>query len=52
VPNDIPLTSFQAQFNESLVTSYSGFHPDAWWEITPYVAAVSDGEEEVKADDG
>ena len=32
VPNDLPLTTFQAQFNEALVTMYAGFHPDAWWE--------------------
>jgi hypothetical protein len=43
VPNDIPLTTFQAQFNEALVTFYAGYHPDAWWEITPEeVAAVPD----------
>jgi hypothetical protein len=41
VPNDIPLTTFQAQFNEALVTFYAGFHPDAWWEITAEVADVS-----------
>jgi predicted membrane chloride channel (bestrophin family) len=35
VPNDIPLTTFQAQFNEALVTVYAGYHPDAWWEVTP-----------------
>jgi predicted membrane chloride channel (bestrophin family) len=34
VPNDIPLTTFQAQFNEALVTFYAGYHPDAWWEVT------------------
>jgi len=33
VPNDIPLTTFQAQFNEALVTIYAGFHPDSWWEV-------------------
>jgi hypothetical protein len=35
VPNDIPLTTFQAQFNEALVTFYAGYHPDAWWEVIP-----------------
>lgn len=30
VPNDLPLTTFQAQFNEALITAYAGFHPDAW----------------------
>eukprot|EP00571_Detonula_confervacea_P015947 CAMPEP_0172305306 /NCGR_PEP_ID=MMETSP1058-20130122/6625_1 /TAXON_ID=83371 /ORGANISM="Detonula confervacea, Strain CCMP 353" /LENGTH=505 /DNA_ID=CAMNT_0013016859 /DNA_START=41 /DNA_END=1558 /DNA_ORIENTATION=- len=33
MPNDLPLNLFQAQFNEALVTMFSGFHPDAWWEI-------------------
>jgi len=31
-PNDLPLTTFQAEFNEALVTIYSGFHPDSWWD--------------------
>lgn len=31
-PNDIPLATFQAQFNEALVSIYACFHPDAWWE--------------------
>ena len=30
VPNDLPLTTFQAQFNEALIAMYAGFHPDAW----------------------
>jgi predicted membrane chloride channel (bestrophin family) len=32
-PNDLPLTTFQAQFNEALVTMYAGFHPDAFWTV-------------------
>lgn len=52
VPNDIPLTTFQAQFNEALVTFYSGYHPDAWWELTPEVTVASvDAEAEGKEDD-
>ncbi|KAL7547054.1 hypothetical protein ACHAWF_010376 [Thalassiosira exigua] len=27
MPNDLPLNLFQAQFNEALVTVFSGFHP-------------------------
>lgn len=30
---DIPLNNFQAQFNESLMTMYMGYHPDAFWEV-------------------
>jgi Bestrophin, RFP-TM, chloride channel len=33
IPNDLPLTTYQAEFNEALVTMYAGFHPDSWWEI-------------------
>eukprot|EP00978_Attheya_sp_CCMP212_P001207 scaffold2529_cov57-Attheya_sp.AAC.3 len=32
IPNDLPLITFQAQFNEALLTMYAGFHPDSWWE--------------------
>jgi Bestrophin, RFP-TM, chloride channel len=35
VPNDLPLTTFQAQLNEALVTMYAGYHPDSWWEVIP-----------------
>lgn len=33
VPNDVPLNNFQAQFNEALFTMFSGFHPDAFWQV-------------------
>lgn len=33
VPNDIPLNNFQAQYNESLLTIFAGYHPDAYWEV-------------------
>lgn len=33
-PNDLPLPTFQAQFNDMLVTMYSGFHPDSYWTIS------------------
>lgn len=33
VPNDLPLNNMHAQFNESLMTMFLGFHPDAYWEI-------------------
>lgn len=32
-PNDLPLTNFQAQFNEGLIEMFAGFHPDAFWEV-------------------
>lgn len=32
VPNDIPLCTLQAMFNETLVTFYAGYHPDSYWD--------------------
>jgi hypothetical protein len=31
-PNDIPLCTMMATYNEALVTMYSGFHPDSYWD--------------------
>mmetsp|Transcript_17813 Transcript_17813/g.20302 ORF Transcript_17813/g.20302 Transcript_17813/m.20302 type:complete len:560 (+) Transcript_17813:218-1897(+) len=36
VPNEIPLCTLQAMFNESLITLFSGFHPDHFWEGDDY----------------
>jgi predicted membrane chloride channel (bestrophin family) len=32
VPNEIPLVTMLAQYNEALVTMYSGWHPDHFWD--------------------
>jgi predicted membrane chloride channel (bestrophin family) len=47
VPNDLPLITFQAQFNEALVTMYAGFHPDAWWHVAPETSAVPQNGEQM-----
>ena len=31
VPNELPLVTLQAQFNEALITMYAGYHPDSYW---------------------
>ena len=36
VPNEIPLVTLQAMFNESLVTLFSGFHPDHYFDPEEY----------------
>ena len=36
IPNEVPLCTFLAMFNESLVTLYSGFHPDHYWDPDEY----------------
>lgn len=42
VPNDVPLNNFQAQFNESLLQMFTGYHPDAHWEV---VQKIEEAEE-------
>jgi hypothetical protein len=32
IPNELPLVTLQAQFNEALITMYSGYHPDHFWD--------------------
>ena len=32
IPNELPLVTLQAQFNEALLTMYVGYHPDLYWE--------------------
>jgi predicted membrane chloride channel (bestrophin family) len=36
LPNEIPLITLQAQFNEALITLYSGYHPDHFWDANEY----------------
>lgn len=36
IPNDIPVVTFQAQFNEALIVMYSGYHPDHFWDPTKH----------------
>merc|ERR1719329_319164 len=46
-PNDIPLVTFQSQFNEALLSMYAGYHPDSWWEVP----CASNGSDTVRSDD-
>eukprot|EP00529_Nitzschia_sp_RCC80_P003390 CAMPEP_0113512770 /NCGR_PEP_ID=MMETSP0014_2-20120614/39510_1 /TAXON_ID=2857 /ORGANISM="Nitzschia sp." /LENGTH=1072 /DNA_ID=CAMNT_0000409137 /DNA_START=198 /DNA_END=3417 /DNA_ORIENTATION=+ /assembly_acc=CAM_ASM_000159 len=32
IPNELPLVTFAAQYNESLYTMYAGYHPDLFWD--------------------
>ena len=32
IPNDLPLCTLLAQFNEAVITMYSGYHPDHFWD--------------------
>ena len=40
-PNDVPLCTLMAFYNEALVTMYSGFHPDAYWDKANIVKSMS-----------
>jgi hypothetical protein len=33
VPNDVPLCTLMAFYNETLITTFAGFHPDAYWKM-------------------
>lgn len=47
VPNDIPLNNFQAQYNESLLTMFAGYHPDAYWDVTADATTKLEDEKDV-----
>ncbi|CAB9497787.1 Bestrophin, RFP-TM, chloride channel [Seminavis robusta] len=36
IPNELPVCTFQAQFNEGLLVMYSGYHPDHFWDPTKH----------------
>jgi len=40
VPNEIPLCTLQAMYNESLVTMFSGYNPDFFWDPDIYNGAL------------
>ena len=42
IPNELPVVTFQAHFNEALVTMYSGYHPDHFWDPTKHDHHPSD----------
>jgi hypothetical protein len=51
VPNELPLVTFQAQFNEALIVMYSGYHPDHFWadEAELYISKSEEEEDDVAA---
>lgn len=36
VPNDIPVCTLQAMYNEALLTMFAGYHPDSFWDPSEY----------------
>jgi hypothetical protein len=45
VPNNLPLNTFQAQFNEALITTWAGYHPDSWFDLPDNEASNCDENE-------
>jgi len=61
VPNDLPLPTIQAEFNESLVSMFAGYNPDAWWELpkkkkdapkTPLKGSIKEGNGDEEQENG
>jgi len=52
-PNDLPLCTMQAHFNEAMMAMFVGYHPDSWWAPSPLLHKKSDSDntEDLK-DDG
>mmetsp|Transcript_10859 Transcript_10859/g.21533 ORF Transcript_10859/g.21533 Transcript_10859/m.21533 type:complete len:507 (+) Transcript_10859:238-1758(+) len=52
-PNDLPLCTMQAHFNEAMMTMFVGYHPDSWWASPPLLHKKSDSDntEEIQDDD-
>mmetsp|Transcript_4022 Transcript_4022/g.6674 ORF Transcript_4022/g.6674 Transcript_4022/m.6674 type:complete len:600 (-) Transcript_4022:757-2556(-) len=40
VPNEVPLCTLQAMYNETLVTMFSGYNPDFFWDPDIYNGAL------------
>ncbi|KAL3777781.1 hypothetical protein HJC23_008898 [Cyclotella cryptica] len=43
VPNELPVCTMQARFNEGLVVMFSGFNPDGFWDGEGWIARRSLG---------
>jgi hypothetical protein len=52
VPNDIPLCTMLAYYNEALITTYAGFHPDAYWQTMADSLMRDMKKKKKKKDDG
>ena len=46
VPNDLPLPTIQAEFNEALISMFAGYNPDSWWEVPKKGAAKESAKKE------
>ena len=42
-PNELPLCTLMAMYNEALVTCYGGYGPDAFWDPEAYQGALGAG---------
>eukprot|EP00970_Alexandrium_tamarense_P016503 scaffold6677_cov62-Alexandrium_tamarense.AAC.1 len=40
MPNELPLCTFQAMYNEALCTMFAGYNPDSYWDPEAYQGAL------------
>ena len=50
-PNDIPLCTMMAMYNETLITMFAGFHPDSYWDEADVLKAKEGMEHDQSKDD-
>uniref|UniRef100_A0A6V2HFJ5 Uncharacterized protein n=1 Tax=Ditylum brightwellii TaxID=49249 RepID=A0A6V2HFJ5_9STRA len=50
VPNDLPLCTLQAMFNEALITMFAGYHPDHYWDADDFTKPPKKPEQPVVID--
>lgn len=41
-PNDIPLNNYQGQLNEALLTTFLGYHPDSYFDVSTTEKPMND----------
>jgi len=46
-PNELPVITFQAQYNEALLTMYAGYHPDLYWNGDQVMRMTQPGSREM-----
>jgi Bestrophin, RFP-TM, chloride channel len=41
-PNDLPANNLHGQYNEALMSMFTGYHPDAYWEVKEVTTIVEE----------
>lgn len=54
-PNDIPLCTMMAMYNEALITMFAGFHPDSYWDdsdVSKVNGVICESETDISDENG